>query len=406
MERFIDMIELIKKEKHPTLYAIKIAFYSFFFPQFIKSKIKLPSIVNYKTKGCIKAFYLSAFSPHNAGDTLLPVILRDLIGNALGINNWEYQHVHELVTTNDILKYNSKNLVIIGGGGLFLKDTNPNQNSGWQWNCSIQNLNNISKPLIAFAIGYNRFRGQQEFDPIFFNHINAFVKKASFIGLRNNGSIKAIKQYITDPALKEKIVFQPCMTTLLSRIYPNFVNYNKKKNIIVFNCAFDRQESRAINDTLLYSIARVAKKLSKFSEIRYYSHMESDKLALKYFDELQFPYKLIELKNVRQIIYSYAEPSLVIGMRGHSQLIPFGCNTPILSIISHEKMKWFLEDINHVELGIDVLDPDFETKLEEKAIDVYQNKDIYITSLKKEQDKLNLITQKNLNEIKALVGKL
>lgn len=134
--------------------------------------------------------------------------------------------------------------------------------------------------------------------------------------------------------------------------------------------------------------------------------MESDKLALKYFDELQFPYKLIELKNVRQIIYSYAEPSLVIGMRGHSQLIPFGCNTPILSIISHEKMKWFLENINHVELGIDVLDPDFETKLEEKAIDVYQNKDIYITSLKKEQDKLNLITQKNLNEIKALVGKL
>ena len=36
----------------------------------------------------------------------------------------------------------------------------------------------------------------------------------------------------------------------------------------------------------------------------------------------------------------------VIGMRGHAQMIPFGLNCEIISLGSHEKMKWFLQDIN------------------------------------------------------------
>lgn len=398
------MIEVIKKDKHPHLYAIKIAVYSRLFPSFIKSGIKIPSITPNKKKGSLKAFYLSAFSNGNAGDTLLPTVLKDLIGNALGIKKWTCEHVHKLVTLDDVAKYNKNDMIIIGGGGLFLKDTNPNQNSGWQWNCSIEMLTKIQKPLIAFAIGYNRFREQEDFDPIFYKHINAFVKKAAFVGLRNHGSIRAVKKYLNEPALKEKIVFQPCMTTLISYIYPNLINYRKKKDIIAFNCAFDRKELRSLRDSSLCSIAKVAKELSKIAKIRYYSHMESDNIALDYFNKFNVDYELFELKKAKQIIQAYAEPSLVIGMRGHSQLIPFGCNTPILSIISHDKMAWFLEDINHTELGVDILNPDFETILNEKAIYVYRNKEKYIEELSIEQNNLWATTQANLKQIQSLVG--
>lgn len=398
------MIELIKKDEHPRLYAIKIAFYSRFFPRLIKKQIQIPSISKYKTTKKISAFYLSAFTKSNAGDTLLPIMLKDLIGNALGVKKWTCEHIHKLVTEDDVSRYNKNNMIVIGGGGLFLKDTNPNQNSGWQWNCSIGMLNRINKPLIAFAIGYNRFRGQEEFDPIFFEHINTFVKKASFIGLRNNGSIRALQKYLKDPSLKEKIVFQPCMTTLISRIYPHLTNYRNKDNVIAFNCAFDRKELRSINESRLCAIARVAKKLSQIAQIRYYSHTASDKLALTYFDKQCVDYKLLELKNPEQIIQAYAEPSLVIGMRGHSQLIPFGCNTPILSIISHDKMSWFLEDINHPNLGVDILNQDFEAILEEKALHLYKNKDRYIKELELEQNNLWSITQNNLKQIQTLVG--
>ena len=35
----------------------------------------------------------------------------------------------------------------------------------------------------------------------------------------------------------------------------------------------------------------------------------------------------------------------------------------MVSIISHNKLAWFLEDIGHPEWGVDVTDADFENKL-------------------------------------------
>ena len=52
-----------------------------------------------------------------------------------------------------------------------------------------------------------------------------------------------------------------------------------------------------------------------------------------------------------------------MGMRGHSQLIPFGQGCRIVALISQEKQKWFLEDIGIPKLGIEVLDDDLEDKL-------------------------------------------
>ena len=103
-------------------------------------------------------------------------------------------------------------------------------------------------------------------------HINLFVEKAEFIGLRNHGSIESIKSYLDNFELKKKLVFQPCMTTLTSCIYPYLEKYDKKENCIAFNCAFDRAELRKNNEKILEAIAKVALALSKDTIIRYYSH--------------------------------------------------------------------------------------------------------------------------------------
>ena len=92
-----------------------------------------------------------------------------------------------------------------------------------------------------------------------------------------------------------------------------------------------------------------------------------------------------------QIVHEYSKPRLVIGMRGHAQLIPFGCNTPILSIISHDKMQYFLDDIHHPEWGVDVKDEKFGTKLYNKAVDYYS------------QDYLLKVTTKNMGFIKNIL---
>lgn len=368
-----------------------------YFPQ------KLPVILQSEKYGSLRATHISAFSYGNAGDTLLPVVLRDLFHQFLGVKEWRSQHVYKTVSGQDIKKINDCDFVVIGGGGLFLCDTNPNQLSGWQWSCSLERLNEIKSPIIAFAIGYNRFRGQQDFAPIFTEHLNLFVEKAAFVGIRNHGSIEALKHYLCSEELKAKLIYQPCMTTLIAKIYPSFTDYSQKDDFVAFNCAFDRQQLRSSDDSYLYSIARVALELSKITKVKYYSHMESDKRALSYFDELKVPYELVEMHDVKKMIIDYSRPRLVIGMRGHAQMIPFGCQTPILSIISHDKMQWFLDDIRHPEWGADVTSNDFEKQLLEKSVDYYSNSQKHHEEIIIQQERLWDITIENMKAINRAI---
>lgn len=379
--------------------------------KYLKSKIHkirkqltpFPKLIQQPKDGKFTLTHISAFSYGNAGDTLLPVVLRDLFNENINIKKWNSIHVYDIVDERIIKRINNTNALIIGGGGLFLRDTNPNKISGWQWPCSIEDLNKITKPIILFAVGYNRFRGQIDFDPIFTDNLNNFVEKASFIGIRNQGSINKLKQYLRSEDLRNKLIFQPCMTTLISKIYPDFIPFEQKEDFIAVNCAFDRRELRSSNDDILNAIARVVSSLSKEIKIKYFSHMFSDELILPYFDKLKIEYELVKLNNVKQIVANYSLPKLVIGMRGHAQMIPFGCNTPILSIVSHDKMQWFLNDINHPEWGVDVLDENFESKLLAKAIHLYNNYQSTISSIQSEQEKLWEITCDNMNKLKRII---
>lgn len=361
---------------------------------------KIPEIIPSINDGNFIGFHISAFSEGNAGDTLLPVVLRDLFCQTIRVKSWDGMNVRKKVSNSDVQNMNRADFVVIGGGGLFLCDTNPNQLSGWQWSCSIDQLKKIQSPIIGFAIGYNRFRGQEDFSPIFAEHLNLFVEKAVFVGIRNHGSIEALKPYLHTDKLRNKLVYQPCMTTLISKIYPQLADYTKKEDFVVINCAFDRQHFRSSDDSYLYSIARVAKELCKMTKVKYYSHMKSDLQALPYFDKIGVKYELVEMHDVKKMISDYARPRLVIGMRGHAQMIPFGCQTPILSIISHNKMQWFLDDISHPDWGVEVNSMDFEEKLYTKAKTLYINYLQAHNEIVIQQQKLWEITQNNLYLIK------
>lgn len=366
---------------------------------------KVPRISQYPfvSNFGIIATHISAYGNGNMGDTFLPIALRNLFNMHIGVKKWINKSVYKNVTDSDISVYNQSDLVVIGGGGLFLKDTNPNDLSGWQWTCSLKMLDKIESPLIAFAIGYNRFRGQEDFEPIFTEHLNRFVDKAKFVGIRNHGSIENLKKYLKNDALKDKLTFQPCMTTLTSLLYPQLHTYEQKEDFIALNCAFDRQSMRKSNDEILKAIARVINKLSEFTKIKVYAHSEADSKICPYLDALSVNYEYIKFKKTEQMLSEYSKPRLVIGMRGHAQMIPFGCNTPILSIISHDKMQWFLDDIHHPEWGVDILNPSFEAELYEKAKELYNSTNTLIPILKEEQQILWNVTMRNMNFIKSII---
>lgn len=351
------------------------------------SGLKLTHIASYTRRGS------------NAGDILLPLVLRDLFDQQRGRSDWLAQHAHWDVRERDIKRFNKTSGVIIGGGGLFLSDTNQNSASGWQWPCSTELLNKIRVPRVVFAVGYNRFRGQGEFDDVFRKNLQALAEKSVYLGLRNNGSIRAIREYLPDD-LRDKVRFQPCMTTLLSRMYSHLFESGINANpFIALNCAFDRSELRfgVGREKTLTEIADAMSRLSRSIDIKYYSHFDADLGMVPYLERANVPFDLVDLSGFgpRQIVEAYRQPALTIGMRGHAQMIPFGCQTPILSLVSHDKLQWFLEDIGKVEWGVDIGEEDLGQRIVAKVERCLNDSRRY-AELKGAQDKLWDISVNNV----------
>lgn len=67
-------------------------------------------------------------------------------------------------------------------------------------------------------------------------------------------------------------------------------------------------------------------------------------------------------------------------------------------------MKWFLDDIHHPNWGVDFGDSDFENKLFEKAVSIYNNYLDIMSEIEKEQVLLWDITMHNMQQIKKILG--
>ncbi|MBL1210145.1 polysaccharide pyruvyl transferase family protein [Geminocystis sp. GBBB08] len=369
-------------------------------PKYWEPKTILPNSGNYYQLAHVAAF---TGKGSNAGDILLPAVLRDLfVGKGKEIN-WTSVHVRYAVTDDAIQKINNSQGLIIGGGGLFLRDTNKNDISGWQWACSGEQLKAIKVPICIFAVGYNRFRGQEEFDNVFTDNLRVLAEKSLYLGIRNSGSINAIIKYLPSE-FHHKVIFQPCMTTLTSILYPELFNDSKKdhQSFIALNCAFDRDELRfgQRKEQLLKEIANGVIQLSKKTglNIKYYAHFYKDFEMIDVLKANNANFEVLNLGKLSppQIIEAYKAPALVLGMRGHAQMIPFGCQTPILSLVSHDKLQWFLDDINQSHWSVDLLENHVSDKIVEKGLEILNSQSSTIEIIKNEQQKLWNVTQVNV----------
>ena len=83
------------------------------------------------------------------------------------------------------------------------------------------------------------------------------------------------------------------------------------------------------------------------------AHKQDDLQIIEFLDKNN---QNIETFNLTDMVFNdvidfYTTVCLSIGMRGHSQMIPLGMRIPIFSIITHDKMRYLLEDINQPEWG-------------------------------------------------------
>jgi hypothetical protein len=259
---------------------------------------------------------------------------------------------------------------LLGGGGLMLRSTNANSNAGWQWNVPLSALEALEVPLLVFAIGYNRFEGEAEFDPIFTEHINATVEKSAFFGLRNHGSIRQLQRYLR-PELAERVSYQPCPTTVASYLVPDlYVPDLEPEKRVGLQVTFEpRNELAGYNQQQVFSqLLVVAKELRRQGyELDVISHGMADDSYHDFLAENGVEARLVSLDGVNRGLYEglayYGRLPLTIGMRGHAQMIPFGMGNGIISVAARDKLRYFTDDIGHPELAIDPRDGDWSTQV-------------------------------------------
>nr|WP_306660197.1 glycosyltransferase [Streptomyces polyasparticus] len=353
------------------------------------------------------AFYMDRQG--NAGDKLLPESVRLAVGGAeTGGRRWHSVHAHRLFDEAALERVNARRGLVIGGGGLFIPDTMPNGNSAWQWNVPDDLMRRIDVPVAVFAVGFNAFDGQSYRAERFRSSLRLLVEKSAFFGLRNHGSIEKVRAML--PAhLHDKVRFQPCPTTVTRQLVPGWQDPAAREDTILLNAAYDRAGLRFGHDYgfFLDQMAAAVRELGRLAEVKCVAHsLDDEKLAFDLRREHGISLPVIPMYDFDnpQILDLYARTKLVIGMRGHAGMIPFGCGTPVLSLISHPKMAYFLRDIERPEWGVSVHDRDLAARLVEKAGALLADHAASVADVHGRQQELWKITEANAAELRVLFG--
>jgi polysaccharide pyruvyl transferase WcaK-like protein len=342
----------------------------------------------------------------NAGDTALSSAFQYLFKKEFPKNKITFMQCRKVFTENDVDEINKADLLVIAGGGLFLNDsTNPRTNevfenevSDWMWGISKELLEKIQIPIIVYSVGYNRFRNQREFKESFNETVNLLAKKSIFFSLRNSGSVESLKKYI-DKKYHDKLKLNFCPTLLLNNKYEFKNNLQNKK--VGFVIAGDRVDKRHEN---LEEFAKHIKIFVEFLKTEGYETILINHLYDTWIEKYVKFDKFIDLygKPTEQVYKTYSEIDVVVADRGHGQMIPFACGCKIISPISHEKLNWFLRDIDLAEFGIDESDINLSKKLIEKFKKIQK-----LDWDKKHQlgmDKIETINSENIEIIMKLLN--
>lgn len=327
-----------------------------------------------------KALHIYGVTAYNAGDNVLGIASKKWFSEFISNNNlaWTTESCRNDFNTQKKINWiNSFDYLLIGGGGLFLPDTNPNKVSCWQWAIDKNLIRQIQIPIYVCAVGYNLFYNQSVTMPnrknnkkdqsrwlIFKENVETLIEKSAYFSLRHNGDIEELKKIIK-PSLHKKIQFQFCPTiNYAKQIMPK---PNTQKNLWAYEIKDDRQWRRyhkvgmdsfysQLKDFIIY-IKNNRPEISQCLLLH-----EAKNVSFKnYLNSHGISLPVISNSNIseEQVVKNLSKIDTLFCMAGHSQMIGSAVSARVISLISHDKLKYFLEDTesytyeNYVDLNHD-----------------------------------------------------
>lgn len=295
-------------------------------------------------------------------------VLSDAVCTALSVDPKAVQkkHVHQLFTDLEARRLDENCAVVVGGGGLILHDTRPNSRSGWQWNVSASTLEELGRRnvnLSMFGVGVNFFDANAPIQRLTKKTLTIFADNATVIGLRNHGSIERMLDYVGEDT-HHKIVYCPCPTILGLRgakqdDFPESLSLVR----VGLNIAYDRADQR-FSDLHQFErevVGLCRKLVDSGVEIHLLAHLKRDETICNALRAEGIEFRLWSFyeMSVTNVLNVLGTLDLVIGARGHAQMIPFGLGIPFVTIDSHPKTRYFANDAGLGEFVVDANDRNF-----------------------------------------------
>lgn len=310
----------------------------------------------------------------NWGDKILGLGTQKLFRKYLGLNDIETFPIQDYKKLNEEL--HKMDLIIVGGGGMI----------GWMSRRFIKHIGKRIKkkiiqakaPFIVYAVGLNLFRtedGREKIMPAFKEKgLRKLVKKALYFSVRSDGTKEALAplgfnfKESPDPALwahwNENLERKVEDDYILIQIAGDMPNARFSFNNV--NLPRFCDDINSIADFLISKGYKVQFPLHRGEDVICTHHIDkSDKIIPWIWNE--------EVERVRSGLSYYKYSKMVIGMRGHSQIIPFGFGVPVISIVNQEKNINFMEKIGMEKYAVDIFDPDLVKKIKKHVVDIEKN---------------------------------
>lgn len=368
----------------------------------------------------------AAFHPDrwgNFGDQVLIDATKDAFG-ASG-HTWSPLHVHQRFSTDHLEQVNRATAVVVGGGGLLMSDTARNATSGWQWNIDQESLAAIKVPIVGAALGLNDFPGQDLDTAMFRASLETFASSSIFIGVRERSGVERLCELLPDE-LHDRIRYFPCPTTLPEHLglrsgtgithadpfseSPFDSVGLAERPIIVLNVAMDRTDLRYGSGypALLEQIAALAHRLEDQGiALIHASHHRADD---RFVDDLDRHHGVM-LHRVglhrlerRRALSVYRHASVVIGSRTHSTALPIGLGTPVIGLISHDKVAAFMADTGRDDWTVRATESDLAEQLGHRIEQILSDPTSSRRSVNEIQDRFRNVIEQRVAEFHDAIG--
>jgi hypothetical protein len=169
--------------------------------------------------------------------------------------------------------------------------------------------------------------------------------------------------------LRDRVRLMPCPTTVLADLtsVPRRPPHERARRVCL-NVPVDRAELRYGTDvdaTLRRLTRALAASLRDDDVVTLAVHCPEDVYAATWLRQAGVRFDVVDLApfDAPTIVGFYGRQDLVVGGRGHAQLIPFGVQTPLVGLVSHVKSRSFLDDVGLSDWGVDVNAAGFDDQL-------------------------------------------